>query len=155
MGDFGQINEVNSTGNTCIFGYLPKDVLDNIKYLFKLPELDIVEIHDCGSIEFYLHIKYQYVTTKLHILSLLSYQKDRIDFNLLKEFIDDLSNNIKCYYDQSQYDEYDESSEIFEIEYRNNIITIYTKDREIDLSIESKDQLVLVLRKYYDMLNKK
>lgn len=135
------------------FGYLPRDVLDHIKYLFKLPQLDILEVYDCGRY-FYFCLKYQWITMRLKMVPPL-HKSPKERCIILNQFINKLVNNTSCYYrEDNRFDENDDWNELFEIQYIDNEIIINTKDSEIFLDIRCKDQLLSVLYKYRDMLEK-
>ena len=135
------------------FGRLPVDVLKSITNLFELPTIDIVET---SSQIIEMQIKYLMLETKIRmILSLINYVDKRTYYNgdsnniIIKAFIDDLNSNKN-----TRYGEYcDSYNENFNIKVKDNTIKITTNNSTIILTIESKDQLIKAMNKYYDILN--
>lgn len=78
------------------FGYLLRDVLEKIEYLFKLPKIEITEIHDYDGLQFYFSVEYQWMTTTLQMVPPRGSLDDRRD--MLDDFINDLIAGKQCNY---------------------------------------------------------
>jgi hypothetical protein len=138
------------------FGRLPNDILCNIINLFSLPEIEIIQQHpEQNPQDFCMKIKYQLVTTKLDIVSPLVMMDNHVfidtDGVKLTNFIKDLSDDIDCIYDYSYYDNLDVR---FQINFIDDMIKIKSKDTKIILTRDTKDQLIIALKKYHDILKK-
>ena len=152
------------------FGYLPRDVLSQIEYLFKLPEIDIIEDeYVCGPKTYSFCIKYQYVTIKLDMYP--QFQDSDTRNTDINEFINDMDNNVDSSYreDDCENENYEEADKVFEIFYNNKrediinssyflparegFIEIINRNTYVKLNILCKDQVIVAMRKYRDMCN--
>lgn len=154
------------------FGRLPNEIINKITSLVALPEIEIL----CGlkyeyrlwrqpqSLDLTFRIKYQSLLLDLEMVSKIKcrrtkkythdkkYTYDKNHNEILIKFINDLKINIDCKYDISIVDEY-EDNQTFVIEFKDNKITICTMEAKLNLTIESKDQLISAMQKYYELLN--
>lgn len=138
------------------FGRLPNDLLNDIKYLFLLPKIDIVD-----NSPFHFIVKYQLVTIKLQMISRLRRnQTQRIYYDIsdnliFDKFINDLDNNVNCHYDENKYAYCEgECEENFDIDVKDGIIKINNGVSEVFLTKESKNELINAMIQYRDLLNK-
>jgi hypothetical protein len=145
---------------------LPRELINEIKYFYQLPEFDIIKENYVDQYEYigtkiYLIIKYQIMITKITIAKRLAFCGDRgknrlykwccDDPDKLDHFINNLSNNIDCIYE--------ETSNLYSFDDRliiqliNNEIKITEgRNLQIVLSIESKNRLIEAMIKYRDLL---
>lgn len=138
--------------NTNIFGYLPKEVLNNIGYLFLLPEIDILRIYSCQNYQdLYFQVNFQYTTVKLKTLH--DQFRNEEQKASLNKFITDVTNNIDCFYNEEYHDERGFYHDFFRISVRDNKIAISNIKSEIILPMECRGKLLLALRKYYSLLD--
>lgn len=135
------------------FGRLPTDVLNNIKSFYELPDIDIIEE---SKHDFYFCVKYLSVCTKIRMVGLISCWSHVYDVNdndIFDKFINNLSNNVDCSYNEDKYVIYRDYDEYFNIDVKDNTIKVYNAMSEVLLSVSSKEQLINAMKKYCGMLN--
>lgn len=130
-------------------------VTDLSNIFYQKPETDILVDRD----DIYLEIKYlSKITLKcktIHNLDRNSRSGNRYIYDNeyleeLEEFVNKLTDNIKCAYSESYHDY--ESDKYFNIEIEDNNVLIICDDVDIKLDIENKNSLLIAMRKYYNLL---
>ena len=136
---------------------LPKEIINEIKYFYQVPEIKIVTQE---SRIFYFCVKYRLATMKLQMVGCLEreWRRDMWMYNknkdLVGKFIHDLKNNIDCHYNEIRYvGTYNgDNAEKFDIVVKGDNITIYNAVDEINLGIDCKSLLIDAMKKYQSIL---
>lgn len=123
------------------FGRLPTDVIQLITNMVQLPTLDVIKSEGA----YYLIIKYPTVTI---YVDMQVENKDRL--HDITDFIKKLKKNKFCNYRSFYYGARKRPYE-FNIFVTNNI-KIESESADIIMSDSSKDELIRVFAKYYEML---
>lgn len=135
------------------FNQLPIELLEKIEYLFKIPEIDIYRTYSYGCIDFYFRVKYQWMKLDIQMMS-SNKLKLSARIRMLNDFIEKLINNEPVYYCEDDSNE-DDDNRRFEIIYDLESINISNRETDLDLDINCKDQLIIALQKYRNMLSTK
>lgn len=139
------------------FGRLPNDVLNKIDNLYHKPNIKLIQTHGPGGgILFKIRIEYSYVACEFDLILSKGYQQkgyqQKVD--ILKQFIDRLERNesvVYCYENEYQFNDI----KFIQIIVSKEItITHAPYIKMCVLDIENKDELLRVIKEYYNVLIK-
>lgn len=143
------------------FGRLPNDVINKIDSMYHKPIIKLIQTSTQHGVNFSIRVKYPYVTCEFPlILGLVYYLTGNSEVILycnkcldeLKEFIDKLEKNEYVAYKYENDCRHNISYINIDVGLNNITITYDTDIKMCTIDIENKDNLLCIMKEYYNIL---